>query len=146
MPLECGCVVRQAINESQARVLDVGVRRLWDTLCQLDRLLDPPGAATAFKAPVADIDRTEAAQLRGEIWLLRQEVEVLATLLGTAPERRSIRREFSALASLAWADAEDLHPTKLGGYGQMDPEVARTLAPVIERIAALFLSLAQQVK
>lgn len=137
-------VPQPTLNEAQARALTVGVRRLWDSLDQLDLLLEPSEEGE-FRLLVQDLSEAERADLRDTIAGLRRELWDLAAVLRVEPERRSVRATFGALASLAWEIAEDLHPRKLGRYGPVDADAARTLAPLLEPIAARFLSLASRV-
>lgn len=134
------------LNEHQARSLMVGVRRLQEILDQLDRLLGPSQAAQGALVLVeADIPQTLIGDLSRQADLLRAEIEALAGLLAIAPEHRSARRTFAALASSAWTVAEDLHPAKLRAYGEVEPVAVAVLAPRIERIAEGFRMLAARV-
>ncbi len=132
------------LNEPQARSLAVGVRHLSDVVAQLHSLLDPPPSGDGMRVREADIDPRQARELRGELAQIRADLDALAALLGLAPERRSARAAFAALASSAWTIAEDLHPAKLRRYGAVDAEAAAALAPLIERLAARFLAVAEQ--
>jgi hypothetical protein len=133
--------LRPILSEPQSRALSVGVRRLWGTLDQLDQLLTaPPG--DDFHEVDFDIAAADVHALRNEIEDVRCNLRRLAYWLRITPDRRSTRAMFAALASSAWTTAEDLHPNKLRGYGAMDPDTARVLAPLIEPIAAGLLGLA----
>ena len=129
------------LSEPQERALSVGVRRLWGTLEQLDHLLTAP-AEDDFHHVDFDIPAADVHALRDEIEDVRCNLRRLAFWLRVTPERRSTRAAFAALASAGWTTAEDLHPSKLRGYGAMDPDTARILAPLIEPVAAGLLALA----
>jgi hypothetical protein len=138
MPGERAATVHGLLTEPQERALTTGVRRLRETLDELERLL--AGGTDA----VPDIDPADAADLRAAIAETRDRLAALARLLGVEARPRSARRTFAALASAAWTVAEDLRPAKLTRYGAVHPEAARLLAPHIEALAAAFLRLAQR--
>ncbi len=138
MPDEMATTVRGLLTEPQERALVTGVRRLRETLDELERLL----AGSTDAAP--DIEPTDAADLRAVIAELRDRLAALSRLLGVEARPRSARRTFAALASAAWTVAEDLRPAKLTRYGAVHPQAARLLAPHIEALAAGFLKLAQR--
>jgi hypothetical protein len=138
MPGETAATVRGLLTEPQERALTTGVRRLRETLDELERLL------TGDTDAAPDIDPADAADLRTAIAETRDRLAALSRLLGVEARPRSARRTFAALASAAWTVAEDLRPAKLTRYGAVHPEAARLLAPHIEALATGFLRLAQR--
>lgn len=133
-----GQAVRGVLTEPQERALVTGVRRLRETLDELERLLAGDTDATP------DIDPADVTDLRVAIADLRRRLAALSHLLGVEARPRSARRTFAALASAAWTVAEDLRPARLTRYGAVHPQAARLLAPHIEALAAGFLALAQR--
>ncbi|MER3419698.1 MAG: hypothetical protein C4290_03850 [Chloroflexota bacterium] len=130
--------VRGLLTEPQERALASGVRRLRETLDELERLL------TGDTGAALDIAPGHATELRGAVVEIRDRLTALSRLLGVEVRPLSARRAFVALASSAWTVAEDLHPAKLTRYGAVHPEAARLLAPHVEAIAAGFLRLAKR--
>jgi len=138
MPGETAATVRGLLTEPQERALVTGVRRLRDTLDELERLLAVGTDAAPESAPAG------ACALREGSADLRDRLGALSRLLGVEAPPRSARRAFAALASAAWTVAEDLHPRKLTRYGAVHSEAARLLAPHLEALAAGFLRLTQR--
>lgn len=130
-----------ALNEAQLRALSAAVRRLWEHLDAIERALDP-GPSGPYHVPVDDVDPAVRASLGPVVGALRRELTVLAALVGVAPERRSARAQVAALATAAWSVVEGLRPDRLRRYGALDPAAA-DLAPILERLAAGFIRLAQ---
>lgn len=138
MPGETAATLHGLLTEPQERALVTGVRRLRETLDELERLL------TGGTDAAPDIEPADAAGLRAAIAEIRDRLTALSRFLGVEARPRSARRAFAALASAAWTVAEDLHPRTLTRYGAVHPEAARLLAPHIEALAAGFLRLAQR--
>lgn len=133
--------LKSLLNEPQLRAYSVGVRRMSDALDDLDRLLGTSTEQRGLHPAVQDIDATRIENLRALVAWLRDDVAELAEALEVPPRPESVRAEFVAIATTAWTLAEDLRPTKLGGYGHVDPVVIETLSPLIRRIADRFLAL-----
>src|SRR5579875_156351 len=134
--------IRHALTEPQHRALAVGVRRLERTLALLQSLIEPREVPLLYTTCISDIPPEQAADLRATLAEAGAALSRLAALVGVEPEQRSARATFAAEAAEAWAAFEDLHPRKLQRYGTVDPEVAATLAPLIEAIAETLLHLA----
>jgi methyl-accepting chemotaxis protein len=132
------------LTEPQERAISVAVRRLGDTLDRLDQLLAVTDAGDGYRTLDRDIDPDSTDRLHDAIAHVRRSLSELAERVGVTTEHQSARATFGALASGAWTVAEDLHPRKLRRYGDVDSDTARTLAPVIESIAAGFLALAEE--
>jgi hypothetical protein len=130
------------LSEPQERSLVTGVRHLLDLLAQLQTLLVGDPTPTAAHVIVDDLDEGVALAAQRLLQTAVAQVEVLSELVGATPSHQSRRGLLSAVASSAWATAEDLHPRQLRAYGAVDPAVSEALAPVVERLADTLLRVA----
>jgi len=124
------------LNRAQQRVLTVTMQRLERVLAEQEQLLQPE-LPLVLNERIADVDESEAADLRALADAARRELSEIATLCGLDSRRQSTRRLLQATLSTLWADLEDTRPGKLRGYGEVTPEAISNLGPPIDRLIAL---------
>lgn len=85
----------------------------------------------------------EDSAVHNALVALIRETEQAGALLSLSFEERPAdpRRELSAWSTAWWSTVLDARPSALRGYGEVDPETAELLAPMVQRLAERLLHL-----
>lgn len=118
------------LTDDQQRRLSTHLRLLLD---DLDRLEELPGLATAGAG----------GQVRRLIGQAREAASAVRAGLDLPPERGPTLRRRVAAAAEVWAvRVEDLRVSRLRAYGDVHPDLAAALDPLLDRLRRVLLALA----
>ncbi len=83
----------------------------------------------------------EREEMQALVNAARQEIAALAERLQLDATEEDGRRSAAAHLSYVWTILEDIRPTKLRRYGEVDPDLHESLGPGLDRLIALMLAL-----
>jgi GTP-binding protein EngB required for normal cell division len=114
------------LNENHRRSLSVLVRHVAKLLDEIDRLLFAARRPSPFNRLVSDVSPAQAGVIRDYVDKVRR------TLLAAAERHRldvagsplDVRHAIDVQATMASIAVEDSRPSRLRGYGALDPSVA----------------------
>ena len=130
------------LNPTQRNSLTITVREFERQLRRADAVLQAPDEIGILYRRALRLSPEESASIRETIALALSEVAALVQELNLAPEDESPLATLSAQMSVSWANLTDVHAAKLARYGAVDPRLAGTLDPQIDRLAAFAMALA----
>jgi hypothetical protein len=125
-----------SLNQAQRNALASNLEQLERSLDEIERLLDSPPAGVTYIIGV-DFELTTVQQIREKCCDIRGQIAEIAAAFDVPRRRLNARRVIVADLSVAWADLQDLRPPKLRRYGTVDPSLAETLSPRLERLINL---------
>lgn len=129
-----------SLNQPQRNALATNLQQLERSLNEIERLLDSPPTGVTYTTEV-DFGPGTARQIRERCRDLRSQIADIAAAFELPQRRWDGRRIIVAEMSVAWADLEDMRPAKLRRYGTVDPALNETLAPRLERLIELVLTI-----
>lgn len=127
-----------SLNQPQRNALATSMQQLERSLDEIERLLDSPPAGISYTTEV-NFGPATARQIRENCRALRRQIEDIMFAFELPQRRWNGRQIIVAEMSVAWADLEDMRPSKLRRYGAVDPALSETLAPRLERLMELVL-------
>ena len=123
------------LNPYQQNALEVRMRLLERTLSQIRQSLRTPlaGRLTHYRP----LSPATGAEVEALIDAMLVEIAAVAEQFNLQPEVEDVAQTIRAEMTAAWADLRDTQPTKLKGYGEVDPALSETLEPHISRLISL---------
>lgn len=132
------------LNTAQRNSVAITLRQLERALARAEALLGGPAEGTLSRT-VTPVTPERADDARRFIEEARREIAATAAAFGLPVEEQDGRREIAGLLALAWEGLEDARAAKLRRYGAVDPALADSLDPRVERLIALVLALERAV-
>lgn len=130
------------LTESQRRHLTVFLAQVEDAVESLERLAHDPAHRRALRLDRADLPRDFAPASADDLAQVRAGLAQVAHGLQLQPLERSRRREAMGLVAIAIVQLEDAGTRGLRGYGEVDPDLAEMLDPVLARLRGLLARVA----
>jgi hypothetical protein len=133
---------RHGLNTAQCRALTTVLTRLEQAITRWEeRLGQAPTGADLLTRWVNQPSPLEQTEIRSLLARMRQEVHALAAAFQLPTSAIDGRRALAAEFAILWADLEDTRPSALTRYGAVDPTLETTLAPRIDLLIHLALTL-----
>ena len=133
------------LNPAQQRSVTVALKMMEEHLRQILQwmsLSEEEGVLFRRKIDLSEEERTKVMKKINEgLDLIAQ----LAERLNLQPVEEDLNSAIRSQMSVDWANMMDARAEKLAGYGAVNPSLALTLDPSIERLAYVALSLANLV-
>jgi len=132
MPHEAPGEIR--LNDNQRRHYEILFSRLEQSLEQIERAMqgEPPNAR--LTNTIDDLPERFTGEAGPLIAGLRGEMLEIAKSLDLRPREVSRRRTIQAMISSEMNGVKDGLASRLRGYGEVDPSVARHLDPQLHRL------------
>ena len=131
------------LNDNQRRHYEILFSRLEQSLEQIERAIRAEPSNTRLTNTIDDLPPRFAADSAPLIAELRAEMLEIAKSLALRPREVSRRRTIQALISSEMNGVKDGLASRLRGYGDVDPSVARHLDPQLHRMHAALGELAR---
>jgi hypothetical protein len=131
------------LNDNQRRHYEILFARLEQSLDQIDRAIQNEPSRAQLTVPVDDLPTRFIAEAAPLIAALRAMMLDLVRSLGLRPRETSRRRTIQALITSEMNGVQDGYASRLRGYGEVDPSVARYLDPQLQRLHAGLGALSQ---
>ncbi len=116
------------------------MEQLERTLDEFEHLLDSPPAGITYAVEV-DFAPATVRQIHETCRDLREQIAEVAAAFDVRRRRINVRRIIAGDMSIAWVNLQDLRPSRLQGYGDVDPSLSETLAPRLERLGQLTMAI-----
>jgi hypothetical protein len=133
-------ITKMSLNQPQRNALAANLEQLERSLDEFERLLDSPPAGVTYVIEV-DFAPATVQQIHEKCRDLRGQIAEIAAAFDVPRRRVNVRRVIAADLTLAWVNLQDLRPSRLGGYGAVDPSLTETLAPRLERLGDLAVAI-----
>lgn len=130
----------EGLNWLQRTALAVTLEQLERSVDEIERALDGAPAGATYIV-VLDLEPATLRQIREQCAAVRRQIADIAAAFALPPRESNVRQMIVAEMSNAWAHLEDLRPSKLQRYGDVDPILDETLAPQLERLIRLVLEI-----
>ena len=131
------------LNDNQRRHYEILFSRLEQSLEQIERAIRAEPSNARLTNTIDDLPPRFAADSAPLIAELRAEMLEIAKSLALRPREVSRRRTIQALISSEMNGVKDGLASRLRGYGDVDPSVARHLDPQLHRMHAALGELAR---
>lgn len=131
-----------SLNWSQRNALAASLELLEQSLDKIERLLNSPPAGLTYSVEV-DFGPVTAQHIRERCRDIRSKIAEIVPAFELPKHRWDGRQMIDAEMSAAWCNLEDTRLPELRRYGTVDPALAGTLAPRLERLINLVLDLRQ---
>jgi hypothetical protein len=125
-----------SLNPSQLNALGVVLEQLERTLDEFEHLLDSPPAGVTYVVEV-DFAPATVQQIHEKCRALREQIAEVAATFDVSRRHINVRRVIAGDMAIAWVNLQDLRPSRLRGYGDVDPSLTETLAPRLEKLGEL---------
>lgn len=125
------------------------LRRVTAVLTQVEQAVNFAESILAGPQPglfrSAKIERSDGPRREAEkaIARLRQILQVASDRFDLPCVEDDGARIARAAVTSAWAGVDEIRPSRLFGYGQVDPELASSLDPIVKDLSASLLELAR---
>jgi hypothetical protein len=116
------------------------LEQLERTLDEFEHLLDSPPAGVTYVVEV-DFAPATVRQIHETCRDLREQIAEVAAAFDVRRRRVNVRRIIAGDMSIAWVNLQDISPSRLRGYGDVDPSLNETLTPRLERLSRLATAL-----
>lgn len=131
----------RGLNPYQRTALAVALEQLEQSVGQIERLLDDPPVGATYRMAL-DLRPDTVKEIRQQCAAVRRQIAEAVAAFDLPQRPSSARRMIVAEMSSAWANLEDLRPSKLRRYGSVDPVLDETWSPRLERLIRLVLDIA----
>lgn len=126
------------LNEHQQRRIEVSLALVDRTLLEMERFYFSEKPLISEMIHItSDLRKEEKEEILQLIEQFRQGLRSVREKFQLKPQSVNLRRLLRSYFSHFWSVLHDCRSAKLRGYGQVDPELARSLDPEITRLIAL---------
>ena len=129
-------VRKVSLNQAQRNALAANLEQLERALDEFEQLLDSPPAGVTYAIEV-DFAPATLQQIHEKCRDLRGQIAEVAVAFDVPRRHINVRRVIAADLTLAWVNLQDLRPSRLRGYGDVDPSLTETLTPRLDRLGEL---------
>jgi hypothetical protein len=128
------------LNPAQRNSVTIALRRMEQTLANLSHQAGQDETGILYRRRLS-LSAAEQEKMRSLIASARQEIAALAERFQLEAEEEDGRHTAAAHLSYIWTMLEDIRPRKLKRYGEVDPALAESLEPGLDRLIALTVAL-----
>ena len=133
------------LNEHQHRALSTRLSSIERELHKAERLVKGDLAKGELFETVSDITQAESEELLKIIHAARQVIADLKSQLALTVKKQDVRAWLLGHFSIVWTILEDCHANKLGGFGEVSPELSGALDSKIDQLIQLVNSISKRV-
>jgi len=140
MSREEGSTASRGLNQFQQTALAVTLEQLERSVNEIEHMLDDTPAGAVY-ATIVDFQPDTLRRIRKQCQGVRRQIADMKAAFELPQRPSDARRIIVAEMSAAWAHLDDLRPSKLRRYGNVDPTLEQTLTPRLERLIHLVLTI-----
>jgi len=126
-----------SLNQFQQNAVATTLLQLEQSLNDIERLLDSRNSPSVTYLTEVGIAPATAQQIGEKCEELREQIAEMVTFFELPRHHWSGRQIIAAEMTSAWINLEEINPNRLHRYGAVDPTLAETLTPRLERLAQL---------
>ena len=133
------------LNEHQHSALSMRLSSIERELHKAERLIKGDLAKGELFETTSDITQAESEELLKIIHAARQVIADLKSQLALTVKKQDVRAWMLGHFSIVWTILEDCHANKLGGFGEVSPELSQSLDPKIDQLIRMVNSINKRV-